>query len=79
MTIQSSGSSRCQCSLFVRYLACSLARNEIGADGAKHLAAGLKKNGALTSLKYATNHPFAQSVANAKCQHPLTVGQEMST
>ena len=38
----------------VRALTRSLYYNSIGAEGAMHLAEGLKENKALTSLKYAT-------------------------
>ena len=36
---------------------CRLYNNSIGAEGAKHLAEGLKTNKALTSLKYAAARP----------------------
>ena len=33
--------------------------NQIGAEGAKHIAEGLKENTALTTLKYVASHHFA--------------------
>ena len=47
----------------------SLSWNSLDENAAEHLAKGLKKNTALTSLKYAAAHPFAY------CQQPLTPDQ----
>ena len=48
-------------------LACSLGRNEFGAEGAKSLAEALTVNTTLSSLEYAAARP------HSNCQQPLTL------
>ena len=48
-------------------LVCSLAHNELEAEGAKHVADALTANSTLTELKYAHSQPSL-----ACCQYPLT-------
>ena len=48
-------------------LACSLAANQIGAEGAQHLAEALKVNTSLKELKCAACCP------RPSCQQPMTL------